>query len=68
MKHLEVKDLWLQQEVIKGVVQVFKVLGTENPSDLMTKIVSVADIESRLKKMSIRIKWLLQGVPGEVSA
>ena len=34
MKHLEIRDLWLQKEVHEGRVVVHKVLGTENPSDL----------------------------------
>ena len=38
MKHLEIRDLWLQKEVRDGRVIVSKVLGTENPSDLGTKI------------------------------
>ena len=38
MKHLEIRDLWLQKEVNEGKVVVHKVLGTENPSDLGTKI------------------------------
>ena len=30
-----------------------KVLGTENPADLMTKILTIKEIEDRLKNMSI---------------
>ena len=35
---LEIRDLWLQKKVRDGKVIVSKVLGTENPSDLGTKI------------------------------
>ena len=38
MRHLEIRDLWLQKEIREGRVVVHKVLGTENPADLMTKI------------------------------
>ena len=48
MKHLEIRDLWLQKEVNEGKVVVHKVLGTENPSDLGTKILNAAEITERL--------------------
>ena len=37
MRHLEVRDLWLQEEVLKGCVKVEKIPGESNPADLMTK-------------------------------
>ena len=40
MRHIEVRDLWLQEEVRNGKVKVEKVKGTENPADLMTKCLS----------------------------
>ena len=43
MKHLERRDLWLQKEVRDGKVIVNKVLGTENPSDLGTKILNTRE-------------------------
>jgi len=33
-----------------------KVLGAENPADLMTKILTVKEIGDRLRRMSIRMK------------
>ena len=54
MRHIEIRDLWLQKEVLDGKVLVSKVLGTENPADLMTKLLGFKDIVSRLEKMSIR--------------
>ena len=38
MRHIEIRDLWLQNEVREGKVVVHKIPGTENPADLMTKI------------------------------
>ena len=43
MRHLEIRDLWLQKEVATGKVKVFKTPGTENPADLMTKILSLGE-------------------------
>ena len=37
VRHLAVADLWIQQRVRSGEIQVSNVLGTENPSDMMTK-------------------------------
>ena len=54
MRHLEIRDLWLQQEVLNKRVVVRKVAGEENPAELMTKIFGMADITSRLAHMNIR--------------
>ena len=56
MRHLEIRDLWLQKEVREGKVVVNKILGTENPADLMTKILSLGDIEDRLKGMNLYMR------------
>ena len=53
MKHLEIRDLWLQKEVREGKVEVYKVDGTENPADLMTKILSLGEISTRLLGMHL---------------
>ena len=57
MKDLEIRDLWLQKEVHDGKVVVHKVLGTENPSDLGTKILNAAEISERLEGMSLEAQW-----------
>ena len=53
MRHLEIRDLWLQQEVREGRIQVHKVAGTKNPADLMTKILSTREVQARLKEMGL---------------
>ena len=53
MKHLEIRDLWLQKEVHYGKVVVHKVLGIENLSDLGTKILNAAEISERLEGMNL---------------
>ena len=57
MKHLEIRDLWLQKEVHEGKVVAHKVLGTENPSDLGTKILNAAEITERLEGMNLEVVW-----------
>ena len=53
MRHLDIRDMWLQKEVLDGAVVVDKVSGTANPADLMTKVLSLNDIVARLKMMYI---------------
>eukprot|EP00973_Karenia_brevis_P015872 2172423-Karenia_brevis.AAC.1 len=53
MRHLEIRDLWLQKEVYDGRLIVSKVPGEENPADLMTKVLSNKDIESRPGSMNM---------------
>ena len=56
MRHIEIRDLWLQKEVLEGKVLVSKVLGTENPADPMTKLLSIGEIQSRLEGMNIKVE------------
>ena len=37
LRHINVSSLWVQERQDKGELEYRKVLGTENPSDLMTK-------------------------------
>jgi len=55
MKHIEIRDLWLQEEVLEGLVEVLKVRGTENPADLMTKYLNITDIKDRLAYLNLRL-------------
>ena len=55
MKHIQVKDLWLQKEAREGRLEIFKILGTDNPADLMTKILSVGDIIDRLEGLNLKM-------------
>ena len=53
MRHMQVRWLWLQEEVKKGNVRVFKVKGVENPADLMTKFLSGDEIRKHLEAMNL---------------
>ncbi len=53
MKHLEIRDLWVQKEVRDGKGIVSKVLGIQNPSDLGTKILNTGEIVERLAGMNL---------------
>ena len=56
MRHLEIRDLWLQKEVQDGKLEISKVPGEKNPADLMTKVLGVRDIVDRLARMSMRLE------------
>ena len=55
MRHLEIRDLWLQKEVADGRVIVEKIPGEQNPADLMTKVLGVRDIAERLSGINLRM-------------
>ena len=52
---LEIQDLWLQNEVRNGRLQVRKLAGDRNPTDLMTKALSLADIKRKLDEINIKL-------------
>ena len=64
MKHLQIRDLWLQKEVAEGRLVVFKTPGADNPADLMTKILGADVIRRRLEAMGIE----MIGVAARLSA
>eukprot|EP00973_Karenia_brevis_P023403 3221028-Karenia_brevis.AAC.1 len=56
MRHLEIRDLWLQKEVREGKLEIDKLNGKENSADLMTKVLTISEIKERLQRMSIEMK------------
>ena len=51
LRHLETGYLWLHAAVKAKRLQVRKVLGTENPTDLFTKHLAAADMWKRLETL-----------------
>ena len=47
IRHLDVEDLWVQQKVRDRSVDLVKVLGAENPADILTKHVA-ADVLNKM--------------------
>eukprot|EP00973_Karenia_brevis_P051795 7195120-Karenia_brevis.AAC.1 len=56
MRHLEIRDLWLQKEVRDGKLEIEKLNGKENSADLMIKILTIPEIKQRLQRMNIDMK------------
>ena len=57
MRHLELRGLWIQKEVGDGKVDVSKVMGPKNPSDVGTKFLSVDEIINKLALIGLRLIW-----------
>ena len=56
LRHLDTQALWIQDALRTRRVNVEKVLGTENPADLMTKHLGGPDLQKCLKKLGIQIR------------
>ena len=55
LRHLDTQSLWIQDAVRQRRVKLEKVLGTENPADLMTKYLDQRTMDHMLSKMDIHI-------------
>ena len=52
VRHVEVAVLWIQEQEARRQLPLYKVLGTENPADLMTKNLSRMDLEKYLNMIN----------------
>ena len=52
LRHIEVKNLWLQDEVKGERIRIRKVNGKENPADLGTKALGRDDMDKCVKMAS----------------
>ena len=57
MRHLELRELWLQREVGEGKVIVQKIAGDRTPADAMTKFLSVSQLRERLALLNLELAW-----------
>ena len=55
MRHLEVKDLWIQGLVQDGRIKLKKVAGADNPADAMTKFQDRSSLVRLLALVGIRV-------------
>ena len=51
LRHVKVGMMWIQEKVEEGEIRIEKVLGTENPADLMTKYLPAAKIQQYMEKL-----------------
>ena len=55
IRHIEVRQLWLQQAVADGRFRLIKVLGLHNPADVLTKYKSIGDYQNLLGGVNIEV-------------
>ena len=55
MRHIEVKDLWLQEAICRSRLMVIKVQGEENPADVFTKYLSAPNTELQCARMNVEL-------------
>ncbi len=53
VRHLAVGQLWVQEKVRSGEITLCKVLGTENPADVLTKHVPRETVDQLLWRVSL---------------
>ena len=53
IRHLHTADLWAQERTRNGDIELFKVLGTENPADAFIKYLDKGAMEAALKRMNL---------------
>ncbi len=53
VRHLAVAQLWVQDLVRAKECRLYKVLGTENPADLLTKPLPRAEIDGHLQRLGL---------------
>jgi hypothetical protein len=54
IRHLATTDLWIQDKVRSKQLELVKILGTENPADVLTKYVNRQTMEGALSKLNLR--------------
>ena len=55
IRHIEVKHLWLQQAVAEGRFRLAKLVGTENPADVLTKYRGLPEARKLLGSVSVEV-------------
>ena len=55
IRHLDVTDLWVQEKFTSKAASIDKVLGTENPADILTKHVDGPALKVALQKMGMAV-------------
>ena len=56
IRHLAMTDLWIPEKIRDGKVELLKILGTENPADVLTKYVDKKTMEAALTKLSLEFQ------------
>ena len=55
VRHLDVKDLWVQERVKRGFLTIVRVPGDSNPADVATKPLAVAELQDKISLVNAHI-------------
>ena len=55
IRHLATTDLWIQDKVRSKQIELLKVLGTDNPADVLTKYVNRQAMVKALATMGLHV-------------
>ena len=53
VRHIAVGDLWIQEKLREGQLELVKVLGSDNPADIFTKAIERPTLMKMMDKMSL---------------
>ena len=53
IRHLSAQDLWIQEKVRNGELELQKVNGKENPGDLLTKHLPQSEMHAHMERLSM---------------
>ena len=53
LRHLDCEDLWIQSKIRSKDVELLKVLGAENPADVLTKYVDARTLQQALNRVNM---------------
>ena len=56
IRHMDVNNLWIQEQCAKKIIPTVKVDGTKNPADLMTKILNLNVIERHMEVLDLHFR------------
>ena len=56
VRHLDVGMLWLQEQQLKQIVATRKILGTDNPADMMTKALTRRSINNHSAELGFEFR------------
>ena len=55
IRHLAMTDLWIQDKVRSKQIELLKVLGADNPADVLTKYVNRQSMDKAMAAMNMRV-------------
>ena len=65
VRHLDCTDLRIQEKIGSKQISLEKVLGTDNPADMLTKYVDHATLTAALQKLNMKV---MRGRPSAAPA